>query len=405
MGLEPDARPGGYRFGDDGQLMPLALFALALGTFGIGTTELVIMGLLPEVSADLGVSIPKVGLLVTGYALGVAIGGPILVILTNRLSQKTALLVLMGVFVVGNVLCAVAPFYGFLMVARIVASFCHGAFVGIASVVAADIVPHNRRASAVTLVWAGFSAANIIGVPAGTALGQALGWRSTFWAVAALGFVAAAMIAVGLPGKSRAGRSDLTQEFKVLGRWQMLLAFSMSALFCAAGFGVYTYIAPILLNVTGIAAGGVPGVLFAFGIGGTIGMLLGGRLADWKLMPVIIGVFATLVVVYLVLLIAIHRPVAAVTTIVIWGFFFYAPAGALQIRIVNMATEAPNLASTLNQSAFNLGIAIGPFISAAALSAGLAYASLPWVGAVLALIGFGVALFSLTLERQPRDRP
>ncbi len=175
--------------------MPLPLFALALGVFGIGTTEFAIVGLLPEISNGLSVSIARAGLLVTGYAVGVAIGGPILAILTNRMSRKSALLVLIGLFVVGNALAAVAPSYGLLMVARIVTSFCHGAFVGIASVVAVDIVPADRRATAIAVVWAGFSASSIIGVPAGTALGHAFGWRSTFWTIAILGLVAAVMIA------------------------------------------------------------------------------------------------------------------------------------------------------------------------------------------------------------------
>ena len=286
----------------------LPLLTLTLATFAIGTTEFVISGLLPEISADLGVSIPTAGLLVTGYALGVAIGGPILAILTNRLPRKTALLALMGIFVVGHVLCAVAPDYTLLMVARVVASFCHGAFFGIGSVVAVSLVPQDRRASAVALMWAGIAASNILGVPAGTALGQAFGWRSTFWAVALIGAIATAAIAVWLPDIGRAGQTRLASEFKVLARPQVLLALALSVLICAATFSVFTYIAPLLIETTGISPAALPLYLLLFGVGGVIGMQVGGRFADRNLMASIIGVFVALVVVYLILLVAFRSP-------------------------------------------------------------------------------------------------
>lgn len=384
--------------------MPLPLFALALGVFGIGTTEFAIVGLLPEISAALNVSIARAGLLVTGYAVGVAIGGPILAILTNRMSRKSALLVLIGLFVIGNALAAVAPSYGFLMVARIVTSFCHGAFVGIASVVAVDIVPADRRATAIAVVWAGFSASSIIGVPAGTALGHAFGWRSTFWTIAVLGLVAAVMIAGLLRETKNTGKPNLASEFKVLARPIVLLGLALSACVCGAGFAVYTYIAPILLNVTGISPQALPWVLLAFGIGGTIGMFGGARLADWKLGPTLVGIVAAQVLLYLGLLLTVHSPPLAVASVFFWGMLFYAPASAIQLRLVDAAIEAPNLASTLNQSAFNVGIAVGPSIGAAGLSLGLGFASLPWIGAILALLGLGVVLLSLTLERGTEAR-
>jgi MFS transporter, DHA1 family, inner membrane transport protein len=248
------------------ELFPL--FALTLGVFGIGTTEFAIVGLLPEISAGLGVSIAKTGLLVTGYAIGVAIGGPIMAVLSNRLSRKSALLLLISLFVLGNALAAVAPSYGLLLLARIVTSFCHGSFVGIASVVAVDIVPTNWRATAIAVVWAGFSASSIIGVPAGTALGQTLGWRWTFGAIAVLGVVAALLILRLLPRTARNKSPDLASEFRVLARPILLLALALSALVCAAGFGVYTYIAPILLKVTGISGQALPMILLVFGVGG-----------------------------------------------------------------------------------------------------------------------------------------
>ncbi len=378
----------------------LPLLTLTLATFAIGTTEFVIAGLLPEISASLSVSIPSAGLLVTGYALGVAIGGPILAISTNRLPRKLALLILMGIFVVGHVMCAVAPGYGLLMVARVITSFCHGAFFGIGSVVAASMVPPDRRASAVALMWSGIAASNILGVPAGAALGHALGWRSTFWAVTIIGIMATAAIAIWLPDTGRAGRTRLVSEFKVLARPQVLLALALTIVLCAGTFSVFTYIAPLLIETTGIAPSSLPLYLVIFGVGGVIGMQVGGRFADKNLMASIIGVFAGLVLIYLTLLFALQSPIPAMVMMFVWGFAIYFPAAPIQIRVVNAATEAPNLASTLIQSGFNLGNAIGPFAGAAALSAGFSYGLLPWLGACLALAGVGIALWSVVLERR-----
>lgn len=377
----------------------IQLFALTLAVFGIGTTEFAIMGLLPEIAADLRVSIPKASLLVSGYALGVAVGGPILAILTNGMQRKSALLLLMGVFVVGHVLTAIASSYGPLMTARIVTSFCHGAFVGIASVVAVDIVPADRRATAIAVVWAGFSASSIIGVPAGTALGHALGWRSTFWAIAVLGTVASVLIAFLLQVQNSPAKSNLASEFKVLARPQVQLALLLSALVSAAAFGVYTFIAPMLLIVTNISSENLPWVLLAFGVGGTIGMFAGARLADWKLGPTLVGIVAAQALIYLVLLYTVSSPGPAAMTVFVWGMVFYAPASAIQLRLVNAAREAPNLASTLNQSAFNVGNVVGPAIGAAAMSSGLGFGSLPWIGAILALLALSVAAISVSLER------
>ena len=315
------------------------------------------------------------------------------------MSRKSALLVLISLFVIGNALAAVAPSYGLLMVARIVTSFCHGAFVGIASVVAVDIVPADRRATAIAVVWAGFSASSIIGLPAGTAIGHAFGWRSTFWTIAVLGLVAAAMIAGLLRATKNTEKSNLASEFKVLARPIVLLTLVLSACVCGATFAVYTYIAPILLNVTGISPQTLPWVLLAFGIGGTIGMFGGARLADWKLGPTIVGIMVAQVVLYLGLLLTVHSPSLAVASVFFWGMVFYAPASAIQLRLVDAAIDAPNLASTLNQSAFNVGIAVGPSIGAAGLSLGLGFASLPWIGATLASLGLGVLLLALALER------
>jgi DHA1 family inner membrane transport protein len=340
----------------------LPLLALFLATFGIATTEFAVVGLLPEIAVDFGVSIPKAGLLVSGYALGVAVGGPILVILTAPLSRKVALLLLIGVFVVGHVFSAVAPTYGMLMAARIVAAVCHASFMGIAAVVAAGTAPPNRSARAVAMVWLGFSAASLFGVPAAAALGHAMGWRSTFWAIAAVGAFAGLAIAAWIPQTGRAGRTNLAGELRALGRGQVLLSMATSLLVCAVTFSVFTYIAPLLATETGISAEALPGMLFLFGIGGTAGLLAGGRLADWRPMPSIIFMFVAQAALYLTLIWVIRSPVRTGAAILAWGFLFLAPCVPLQTRVVKQASEGPNLASTLNQSAFNIGNALGPSI-------------------------------------------
>jgi DHA1 family inner membrane transport protein len=390
---------GGGR--DWGRGMPLLpLLTLTLGVFAIGTTEFVIQGLLPEVAADLGVTIPDAGLLVSGYALGVSIGGPIVAIATNNLRRKTTLLLLLGVFVIGQTLCALAPNYAIMMIARVIASLCHGAFMGVGSVVAVGVVREDRRASAVALMWAGGAAANILGVPAGTALGHAFGWRATFWAIAALGTAAIAAVAIFLPDAGRGAQTRFAAEFRVLARPPVLQAIGLGVFACAAMFSVFTYIAPLLLEVTAISPGALPFYLLVFGLGGVIGMQVGGRFGDRAIMASLIGAAAACVLVYLVLLAALQSPTAALVMMFVWGFIFYFPAGAIVLRVVDAAREAPVLASTMIQSGFNLGNALGPFIGGAALSAGLSYALLPLCGAALALACLAIALWSAAHDRR-----
>jgi MFS transporter, DHA1 family, inner membrane transport protein len=378
----------------------LPILTLTFAAFAIGSTELAIQGLLPEIAADLGVSIPRAGLLVTGYALGVAVGGPIAAVATNGLRRKTALLVLLGIFVIGHVLCALAPNYSMLMAARVVASFCHGAFMGIGSVVAVSIVREDRRASAVALMWAGIAAANIAGVPVGTALGHAFGWRSTFWAIMIVGLLAALAMSLWLPDTGPIKKTRLFSEFKVLGVVQVQFALALSVFVCAATFSVFTYIAPILIAITGVSSGALPLYFLAFGVGGVVGMQVGGRLGDRNAMASIIGAFAADALVFVVLLFALHERTLAFVTMFAWGFAFYFMAAPIQLRVVDAGREAPNLASTLIQSAFNLGVALGPFVGAAALSAGMSYALLPVCGALLALAGVGAAIWSALRDRR-----
>ena len=381
--------------------MQLPLIALAMASFGIGTTEFVIMGLLPEVAADLGVSIPAAGLLITGYAMGVVIGAPIVAIVTNSLPRKATLIGLSSVFVLGNFLCAIAPDYWTLMAARVVTAFCHGAFFGIGAVVAASLVPPNQRASAMAVMFAGLTIANVLGVPLGTAFGQMFGWRATFWAVVAIGIVAVAGIALWVPANIPHTHSRILREFGVLRRPQVLLAMAMSVLASASLFTVFTYIAPLLREVTGLEPRAVTVVLLLFGVGITIGNFIGGRLADWKLMPSLMGIFVGLAAVLVGLVFTAHAELPAIATVFVWGVLVFAVVAPIQMRVVDSAVGAPSLASTLNQGAFNLGNASGAWIGGAALTAGLDYAQLPWVGAALAVVALGVCAVSVSLERRP----
>jgi MFS transporter, DHA1 family, inner membrane transport protein len=379
----------------------LALLALAMASFGIGTTEFVIMGLLPNVAGDLSVSIPKAGLLVSGYALGVAFGAPILAVATARLDRRKALLLLIGIFILGNFLCAVAPSYGLLMAARVATAFCHGAFFGLGSVVAAQVVPVEKRAQAIALMFTGLTLANVLGVPFGTALGQALGWRATFWVVAGIGVAAAVALYAWLPRSLPASGASLMQEARSLGRKQVLLAMLISVLASASLFSVFTYIAPILEKVTRESPHQVTWALVVFGAGLTLGNLVGGRLGDWRLMPSVIAIFILLIGVLCGFTLTDRVPWLALPTLFVWGALTFALVSPLQMRVMNEASDAPNLASTLNQGAFNLGNASGAFAGGIALTDGLAYGSIPWIGAALATAGLAFSVLSYALDRGP----
>ncbi|MEX3983472.1 MFS transporter [Paraburkholderia sp. EG287A] len=384
--------------------MPLPLLALAVAAFGIGTTEFVIMGLLPDVARDLSVSIPAAGMLVSAYALGVTIGAPIVAIAIANVPRKQALMRLIGIFIVGNLLCALAPNYSILMAARIVTAFCHGAFFGIGSVVAAGLVAPNRRAQAIALMFTGLTLANVLGVPLGTALGQIAGWRTTFWAVTAIGILAAAALQVCLPAKIEMQKASLVHEFGVLKNPQVLMVLGMSVLASASLFAVFTYITPILEDVTGFSPHEVTFVLLLFGLGLTVGSTLGGKLADWKLMRSLLTFLAMIAVVLAAFSLTMHDPIAAMATIFVWGILAFAIVPPLQILIVNRASDAPNLASTLNQGAFNLGNAGGAWIGGVAISAGAPLTALPWVGVATAFAALALTLVSAQIDRRARRR-
>lgn len=378
----------------------LPLLALAVAAFAIGTTEFVIMGLLPEVATDLKVSIPSAGMLVSGYALGVALGAPLLAALTAKMERKHALLLLMGLFILGNALCAIAPNYNVLMVARVVAAFCHGSFFGIGAVVAAHLVPANQRARAIALMFAGLTLANVLGVPFGTFLGQWAGWRSTFWAVTALGVIAALGVVRFVPSLPDLKAPDMRRELRVLREPQALIALGMTVLGFGGVFTVFTYIAPILQEQSHVSPHWTGAVLVLFGLGTTIGNMLGGRLADWKLMPSLMGILVVLTVLLVAFAWTMHSTVASIVTVFLWGIAAFATIAPLQSRVVHVAGDAPNLASTLNIAAFNLGNAGGAWLGGAVLAAGYSMPTVSLTGAAVTVAGLLATMASVALERR-----
>ncbi len=379
--------------------MRIPLLALAVSAFAIGTSEFVIMGILPNLSEDLHVSIPKAGLLVTGYALSVTVGSPLVAMATARLERKRALLLLMGVFVLGNVVCALAPGYNALLAARVLTALCHGAFFGIGSIVAADLVPRQQRSQAIALMFSGLTLANVLGVPAGTALGQALGWRSTFWAIAPIGLVSAALLLWLLP-RQEPTSSSLLDEFVILRRPQVLIVLALSILSSASLFCVFTYVAPMLESVTHVSPHMVTLVLLLFGVGITVGNLLGGWLSDWRQLPSVIGLIVLLILTLVALFFAEPFVTPTILIILFWGMVAFAAGAPLQARVVDKAAQAPNLAATLNQGAFNLGNATGASLGGLLLTSGIGYRNLPWASAAISCVALGLALFSRHLEQR-----
>jgi DHA1 family inner membrane transport protein len=386
--------------------MPLALLALAIGAFGIGTTEFVVMGLLPEIAGDYGVSIPTAGLLVTGYAIGVVIGAPLMTVLGTKISRKTMLMLLMGLFTVGNLLSALAPSFGVMLTGRIVASLAHGAFFGIGSVVAADLVAPDKKAGAIATMFTGLTIANIVGVPLGTFIGQAVGWRTTFAVVAALGIVGLLGIAKLVPAMPRPEGAHLRRELTAFRNPQVLLAMAMTVLGFGGVFAAITYIAPMMTHVAGYSDGAVTWLLVLFGIGMFLGNLLGGRFADRKLMLMLYITLGGLAVVLALFTLTAHNKIAAAVTIMLVGALGFATVPPLQKRVLDQAHGAPTLASAVNIGAFNLGNALAAWLGGIVIAAGLGYTAPNWVGAVLAAAALVLAFWSAALERRaPASEP
>lgn len=374
--------------------MPLSLLILALSSFAIGTTEFVIMGLLPNVAQDLGVSIPGAGWLVTGYALGVALGAPFMAMATAHLPRKLALVVLMGVFIVGNLLCAVAADYNVLMFARVVTALCHGAFFGIGSVVAANLVAPNKRASAVALMFTGLTLANVLGVPLGTALGQAAGWRATFWGVTLIGVVAFIGLLRYLPNRHDEQKLHMAAELAGLKGAGIWLSLSMTVMFSASMFALFTYIAPLLGEVTGVSDRGITFTLLLIGLGLTLGNIVGGKLADRQLAATLAGAFVAMALVCTALAWTSAALIPTEVTLFIWAMAAFAAVPALQVNVVSFGKAAPNLVSTLNISAFNIGNALGAWVGGAVIGHGLGLTRVPLAAAALAGVALVITLIT-----------
>nr|WP_244997636.1 MFS transporter [Pseudomonas viridiflava] len=385
--------------------VPLSLFILALSAFAIGTTEFVIMGLLPDVAADLGVSIPGAGWLVTGYALGVAIGAPFMAMATARLPRKAALVTLMGIFIVGNLLCALASDYDVLMFARVVTALCHGAFFGIGSVVAAGLVPANRRASAVALMFTGLTLANVLGVPLGTALGQYAGWRSTFWAVTVIGVIALIGLIRFLPTNRDEEKLDMRAELAALRGAGIWLSLTMTALFSASMFALFTYVAPLLGDVTGVSPQGVTWTLLLIGLGLTVGNVIGGKMADRKVSSTLIAVFISMAVISTALSWTSAALIPTEITLFLWAVAAFAAVPALQINVVTFGKAAPNLVSTLNIGAFNVGNALGAWIGGSVIAHGLGLTRVPLAAAALAVLALLITLITFRQTGNPDLAP
>ncbi|MFB4357514.1 MFS transporter [Pantoea sp. BS_4] len=374
--------------------MPVALLALALSAFAIGTTEFVIMGLLPEVANDLQVTIPSAGWLISGYALGVAIGAPVMALLTAKLPRKKTLILLMAIFIIGNLLCALAYSYNLLMLARVITALCHGAFFGIGAVVAASLVAADRQASAVALMFTGLTLANVLGVPLGTWFGQLFGWRATFWGVAVIGVLAFIALITSLPGNKNEKPVNLASEISALANGKLWLSLLMTVCFAAAMFTLFSYIAPLLLQVTGISDHGVSWTLFLIGAGLTAGNILGGKLADRNVALSLTGSFLLIALFSLLFSWTSHALWLAEITLFLWAMATFATVPGLQINVVRHGKEAPNLVSTLNISAFNVGNALGAWVGGAVIARGYGLTSVPVAAAALAAVGLIVCVIT-----------
>ncbi len=382
---------------------PLALYALTIGAFGIGTTEFVIMGLLMQVAADLHVSIAAAGLLISGYALGVFVGAPLLTAATNRMPRKAVLVALMIVFTLGNLACVLAPNYELLMVARAVTSLAHGTFFGVGAVVATGLVSEDRKASAISIMFTGLTVATLLGVPAGAWLGLEYGWRATFWAVTAIGVFATVIIATLVPADHSAPTPlSFREELRVVTRPQVLLGLLMTVLGFGGMFTVYTYIQPLLTQVTGFADAAVSPILLVFGVGMIVGNLLGGRFADRRLATALLGTLALLALVMGVMSFALHSRWAMILFTGLLGAAAFATVSPLQLWVLQKASDAQSLASSLNIGAFNLGNALGAWLGGVVISQGLGLSALPWVAALVPASAFAIALWALALERRQR---
>ena len=368
------------------------LLALATGAFGIGVTEFAPMGMLPGIAADLGVSIPAAGLLVSAYALGVLIGAPLMTLTTGRIPRRHLLIGLMAIFTLGNLLSALASDYTSLLIARVMTSLNHGAFFGVGALVAASVVAPDKRAGAVAAMFMGLTLATIGGVPLATWFGELLGWRQAFWGIAGLGVLTMVALWFALPNVALPPSDGVMAEIRVLARPQVLAALALTVVGSGAMFTVFTYIAPILSRETHASTAFITAMLVLFGVGLTLGNLWGGKAADKSIDRTLIASLGVLIVVLLAFTVLMRWPLPAAVAILIWGIASFALVPPLQMRVMEAAQDAPNLASAVNIGAFNLGNAIGAALGGAVIKAGLGYPAISLAGAGMAALGLLMVL-------------
>ncbi|KID06680.1 MFS sugar transporter [Hafnia alvei] len=385
--------------------MPLALFALTISAFAIGTTEFVIVGLIPTIAADLQVSLPSAGLLVSLYALGVAIGAPVLTALTGRMPRKTLLIGLMVLFTLGNLLAWKAPGYMSLMTARVLTGLAHGVFFSIGSTLATSLVPKEKAASAIAIMFTGLTVALVTGVPLGTFIGQHFGWHETFLAVSLLGIIALIGSLIFVPnGLKHTPPASIARQLTILKQPRLLMVYAKTALGYGGNFVVFTFLAPILQQVSGFSASAVTWVMLIYGVSVAAGNLWGGRLAD-RMGPIkaLQIIFLLLAAVLAVFSFTAHSPVLALITVLFWGAVAFGNVPGLQVYVVQQAERyaphAVDVASGLNIAAFNLGIAGGAWVGGMIVeNYGLMVT--PWVGAIVVLLAFGMTRWSGALDKR-----
>lgn len=384
--------------------MPFAIYALALAAFAIGSAEFVISGILPPLAQSLAVSIPTAGLLVSAYAAGVAVGGPIIAVATARFSQRSVLVGVMLTFGVAQVLCALAPDYNMLLLARLLSACAHGVFFGAGNIVVVGLVPPERRGAAFSMFISGITLANLLGLPGGTAIGVAFGWRTSFLAVGALGFLAAIVLFFRIPHAQATDgpRPSFRTQLAELKHQQVWLSYLTIAFVMVGSLAFGTFQVPILTEITGLPLDLVSVYLLIGGLGSVAGIFLGGRGTDWKPMPTLITVLLLQALFYFTMLFAMHDKLAMTVNLLATSVVSYAFSTPLQARILAAAHKAPNLASSLISAAFNVGIAIGAFIGATALTAGMSYAQIPIIGIIASLAAATTATLSFMLERRAK---
>ncbi|MBY6115320.1 MFS transporter [Mameliella alba] len=387
--------------------MPLALWALTISAFAVGTTEFVIVGLIPTIAADLGVSLPSAGLLVSVYALGVTIGAPVLTALAGNMPRKRLLLALLALFLIGNTFAAFAPGYDSLLAARFITGLAHGVFFAIASTIATDLVDREKESSAIALVFMGLTVALVTGVPLGTWIGQSFGWQSTFLGVVALGLIGLISSAILVPKNLRQGEApSLRAQAQVLTSPRLLLVYLITAVGYGGNFIAFTFLAPMLEDITNLSTTAVSVVILVYGVSVAAGNILGGKLAD-RVGPVrsLTVIFAGLAVMLVALGFALPQPVAAIAVVGLWGGFAFANVPPLQSYVVQIAREvapgAVDVASGLNIGAFNLGIALGAWAGGLVV-AGMGLGAAPFVGAVVVALGIVLVRVSGQLDRGTR---